>query len=76
MYAYAHAPLDEETISLTSFCCGDKLYGFIRGFHGLKGLSMFPTKQMYSFFQRRIDQCFALVYIDEILFLALKKFRC
>ena len=52
MYAYAHAPLDEETISLTSFFSGDKLYAFIRGFYGLKGLPNFFTKQMYSFFQK------------------------
>ena len=69
MYAYAHAPLDEETITLTSFSSGDKLYAFIRGFYGLKGLPNFFTKQMYSFFQL-IDQGFALVYIDDILLLA------
>ena len=38
MYAYAHTPLDEETIKLTGFSSGDKLYAFIRGFYGLKGL--------------------------------------
>ena len=70
MYAYAHAPLDEETITLTSSSSGDKLYAFIRGFYGLKGLPNFFTKQMYSFFQKPIDQSFALVYIDDILFLA------
>ena len=26
MYAYAHKPLDEETIKLTGFSSGDKLY--------------------------------------------------
>ena len=70
MYAYAHAPLDEETITLTSFSSGDKLYAFIRGFYGLKGLPNFFTKQMYSFFQKLIDQGFAIVYIDDILLLA------
>ena len=30
MYAYPHAPLDEETISITVFSAGDKLYAFIR----------------------------------------------
>ena len=55
MYAYAHAPLDEETITLTSFSSGDKLYAFIRGFYGLKGLPNFFTKQMYSFFQKLFD---------------------
>ena len=38
MYAYAHTPHDEETIKHTSFSSGDKLFAFIRGFHGLKGL--------------------------------------
>ena len=33
MYAYAHTPLDEETIKLTGFSSGDKLYAFIRGFY-------------------------------------------
>ena len=64
MYAYAHAPLDEETITLTSFSSGDKLYVFTRGFIGLPS---FFKKQMYSFFQKLIDQCFALVYIDDNL---------
>ena len=70
MYAYAHAPLDEETFRLTSFSSGDKLYAFIKGFHALKGLSIFFTKQMYTFFQKLIDQGFALAYIDDILLLS------
>ena len=41
MYAYAHTPLDEETVKLTSFSSGDKLFAFIRGFYGLKGLPIF-----------------------------------
>ena len=49
MYAYAHTPLDEETIKLTGFSSGDKLYAFIRGFYGLKGLPIFFTKQMSTF---------------------------
>ena len=36
MYAYAHVPLDEETINLTGFSSGDKLFAFIRGFMDLK----------------------------------------
>ena len=52
MYAYAHAPLDEETIILPSYSSGD----------GLKGLPIF--------FQKLIDQGFALVYINYILLLA------
>ena len=69
MYAYAHAPLDEETIKLTSFSSGDKYFAFIRGFYGLKGLPNFFTKQMSSFFKTLIEQGFALVYIDDILLL-------
>ena len=61
MYAYAHAPLDEETITLTSLSSEDELYAFTRGFYGLKGLSHFFTKQMSSIFQKLIDQGFALV---------------
>ena len=41
MYAYAHTPLDEGTIKPTGFSSGDKLYNFIRGFYGLKGLLIF-----------------------------------
>ena len=67
MYAYAHTPLDEKTIKLSSFSSGDKLFAFIRGFYGLKGVPNFLTKQMYSFFKTLIDQGFALVYIDDIL---------
>ena len=72
MYAFAHAPLDEETISLTSCSSVDQRYVFIRGFYGLELLPKFFTKQMYSCFQKRIDQRFALVYIDDndILLLA------
>ena len=50
MYAYAHTPIDEETIKLTGFSSGDKIYTFIRGFYGLKGLPFFFTKQMLTFF--------------------------
>ena len=70
MYAYAHTPLDEETIKLTSFSSGDKLFAFIRGFYGLKGLPIFFTEQMSSFFKTLIEQGFALVYIDDILLLS------
>ena len=41
MYAYAHTPLDEETIKLTGFSSGDKLYAFIRGFYGLRDFQTF-----------------------------------
>ena len=67
MYAYAHTPLDEETIKLTGFSSGDKLYTFIRGFYGLKGLPNFFTKQMSTFFRSLINKRSALVYIDDIL---------
>ena len=67
MNAYAHTSLDEETKKLTSFSSGDKLFAFIRGFYGLKGLPNFFTKQMSSFFKTLIEQGFALVYIDDIL---------
>ena len=70
MYAYAHAPLDDDTIRLTSFSSGDKLFAFIRGFYGLKRLPNFFTKQMSSFFKTLIEQVFALVYIDDILLLS------
>ena len=68
-YAYAHTPLDEETIKPTSFLFGDKLFAFIRCFYGLKGLRNFFTKQMMTFFKTLIEQGFALVYIDDILLL-------
>ena len=70
MYAYAHTPLDEDTIKLTSFSSGDKLFAFIRGFYGLKGLPNFFTKQMSTFFKTLIEQGFALVYIYDILLLS------
>ena len=70
MYAYAHTPLDEDTIKLTSFSSGDKLFAFIRGFYGLKTLPNFFTEQMSTFFKNLIEQGFALVYIDDILLLS------
>ena len=74
MYTIAHTPLDEETIKLTSFSFGDKLFAFIRGFYGLKGLPNFFTKQMSTFFETPIEQGFALVHIDDfILFLNSKE---
>ena len=74
MYAYAHTPLDEDTIKLTSFSSGDKLFAFIRGF--LKGLPNFFTKQMSTFFKTLIEQGFALVYIDDILLYLILKNTC
>ena len=70
MYAYAHTPLDEDTIKVTSFSSGDKLFAFIRGFYGLKGLPNFFTKRMSTFFKTLIEQGFDLVYIDDILHLS------
>ena len=66
MYAYAHTPSDEETIKLTGLSSGDKLYTFIRGFYGLKGLLNFFTKQMSTFYRSLIDKRSALVYLDDI----------
>ena len=73
MYAYAHTPLDEETIKLEGFSSGDNMYAFIRGFYGLKGLPNFFTKQMLTFFRSLIDKRSALVNIDDILLLADEK---
>ena len=70
MYAFPQTPLDEETIKLMSFSSGDKLFAFIRGFCGLKGLSNFLKKQMSTFFKTPIEQGFASVYIDNILLLS------
>ena len=63
-------PLDEDTINFTSFSSSDKLFAFIRGFYGLKGLPNFFTKQMSTFFRTLIEQGFALVYIDILLLLS------
>ena len=71
MYAYAHTPLDEETIKITSFSSGDKLFAFIRGFYGLKGLPIFFIKQMSSFFKTLIEQGFAF-HQHESFFMLLK----
>ena len=73
MYAYAHTPLDEETIKLTNFSSGDKFFAFIRGFYGLKRLPNFFTKQMSTFFKTLIEQGFALVHINDILLLSNSK---
>ena len=67
---------DEETIKLTSFSSGDKLFTFLRGFYGLKGLPNFFTKQMSSFFETLIEQGFALVYIDDIYSYQILKNTC
>ena len=69
MYAYAHTPLVEEPIKLTSFSSGDKFFAFIRGFYGIKGHPIFFTKQMSNFFKTLKEQGFALVYIDDNLLL-------
>ena len=60
-------------LKLTGFSSGDKLYAFIRGFFGLKGLPNVLTKQMSTFFRSLIDKRSALVYIDDILLLADEK---
>ena len=73
MYAYAHTPLDEETIKLTRFSSGDKHFAFIRGFHCFKGLPNFFTKQMSSFFKTHLEQGFALVSFGDNLLLSNSK---
>ena len=70
MYAYAQAPLDEESFCLTSFSSGGKLKLFYWKFLRFQKTNNFFTKQMYSFFQKLIDQCFAVDYINDILLLA------
>ena len=52
---------------------GDKLFASIRGFYGLEGLPNFFTKQMSTFFKTPIEQCFALLYINNILLLSNSK---
>ena len=73
LYAYAHTPLDEETIKLTGFSSGDKMYVFIRGFYGLKGLPSFRYKTNVIFLSINYRQTFALVYIGDKLLLADEK---
>ena len=51
----------------------NKLYAVIREFYGLKGLPIFFTKQMSTFFRSLIDKRSALVYIDDMLLLADEK---
>ena len=75
MYAYAHTPLNEETIKLTGFSSGDKVYTFIvytRRFYGLKGHPFF-YKTNVDFFRSLIDKRSALVSFDDILLLADEK---
>ena len=60
-------------MKLTSCPSGDKLFAFIKGFYGLKGLPNFFTKQMSSFLKTLIEQGFALVFIDDILLLSNSK---
>ena len=65
MYAYAHTPLEKETIKLLGFSSGDKFFASIRGLEGLP----FFTKQMSNYLKTFIEQGFALVYIYDILLL-------
>ena len=60
MYAYAHAPLDEKTITSTSFSSGDKLYAFTRGVYGLEGLPNFFTQQIFHSFKNSLDKALHL----------------
>ena len=72
MYANAHAPLDKKTIALVSFSSGDNIYAFIRGFYGTKGPNFFKNR-LDSFFQKLIDQGYALVSKDDIVLFAQNK---
>ena len=69
MYAYAQATLDDETIKLTGFSSGEKLFAFNRRFNDLKVLPSFFTQQM-SLFSKDLskDQRSALVCYYDILF--------
>ena len=60
MYAYAHTPLDEETIKLTSFSSGDKLFAFIRGFYGLKGLPFFLLNKCHHSLKHLLNKVLLL----------------
>ena len=59
-----------SNIKLTGFSSGDKLFAFIRGFSGLKGLPNFFTQQMSLFFRYSIRQGSALVYIYDNLLMS------
>ena len=74
MYAYAHTPLDKETIKLTSCSSGDKLFVSIRGFYGFKGLPNVLLKKS-TFFKTLVlvSLLFALVFIDATLLLSNSK---
>ena len=65
---YAH--VDEETISLTSFASGDKVYAFLEDSMVLKDSHCLFTKQMFSFFEQFIYQGIVLENSDKILLLA------
>ena len=70
LYAYAHTPLYKETIKLTGFSSGDKLYTFIRGFYGLKGLQYFFTKQISTFFRSLLTNGLRWYILTNLLLLA------
>ena len=67
MFAYVHATLEDETIKLTGFSSGAKLFAFIKGFFGPKGLQNFFTQHISLFLNELIRQGSALVCIDDIL---------
>ena len=67
MYAYAHTPLDEETIKLTNFSSGDKLFAFIRGFYDLKWLPIFFTKQMPNILKLSLNKVL-LLFISKVFY--------
>ena len=69
MYANAHAPLDEETITPTTFSSADNLHALIIDLYGLEGLP-----KMDAFFRNLSHKDFAFAFIADIRLLTHKKF--
>ena len=67
MYAYAHTPIDEETIKLTGFSSNDN------SLHSLEVFMDLKDYQTSCFFRSLREQGFALVHIDSILLLSNSK---
>ena len=77
MYAYDHAPLDEETITLTSFSSGDELNAFTRCFYILEGLPNFSTKnKRIHFFKNSLIKVLHLFTSMIFFFLPIPKLIC
>ena len=77
MYAYAHALLDEETITLTNFSSGDKLFAFSEVFMALKVYPVFSQNKCTHFFKNSLIKALHLfILILFILLLAHTKLIC